>query len=87
MRRKYDEATFDKGNALCASIVLERPEAYGAGMCEWAHRWQAGHPTTARRWQHAPVVATVGTAQRGEQLRLGFDDQERAEDGQEGKRA
>jgi hypothetical protein len=64
---------YARGNATSAAIILERPELYGPGLAEWARRWVSSHPPKVRRWQHAAVVASVGIAQDGAQLRLGFD--------------
>lgn len=73
VRRKHDDATFDRGNTEAAGIILERPAVYGPGLVEWATRWQAAHPPKVKRWQR-PAVATVGTAEGGEQMALGFDE-------------
>ena len=43
--KKHSENEHNLGNQLAARIILETPSQYGAGLIQWAERWQARNGT------------------------------------------
>ena len=56
-----DSNQYDGGNEQAAAIILENRQAYPPGLVQWALRWRASHPVTAR---------TIDVAQNVPRLRL-----------------